>query len=631
MLDALRRGAQSLVAKVLFAILVVSFAIWGVADVFRGFGQGSLARVGSHEISVNEFQLAYQNQLHAISRQAGERLTPEQARMLGLPNQVLSGLIGAAAIEAHAGELNLALDDAALAEAVRNDPGFKGFDGKFSKLTFEGFLHQIGMSEHGYLALRRKDELREQITKTLSEAVVTPKAMIEMINAWREETRVIEHVRIDPDKAVSIPEPDDAKLKETYEQNKRQFVTPEYRKIAVLMLSVDDLQKRMQVSEEEIKTAYEADKSAYETPERRHVQQINFKDRAGAEAARQAIAGGKSFLDAAKDAGASESDIDLGLVTKKQMIDPKIADAAFALEKDKVSDVIEGRFTTALLRVTEIKPGKATTFEEVKGRVRDRLAREKASREIPKLHDDVEDAIGAGKSLKEIADRLGLRYIEADEVDRTNKDHEAVIVIDHPDGMAIVKSAFESRPGLEQAPVELSDGGAAWVNVLGITEERQKTFEEVKADVKSLYLDRERRRALAEFADKLVKRANDGAAFATLAAEAGDKPETTLPVTRSTTPQGLTQSAVTQAFALAKGEAASSETSDGRSRVVFRVVDIKPAPAPTQEQTDRLTKELRQQLGDDVLTEYVSALRDRIGVRVNEAALRRAVGEESQQ
>src|SRR5690554_6254263 len=98
MLDALRRGAQSWVAKILFGVLVVSFAIWGVADVFRGFGQGSLAKVGAEEISTNEFQLAYQNRLYAIGRQIGQRLTPEQARAIGLPNQVLSGLIGATAI-----------------------------------------------------------------------------------------------------------------------------------------------------------------------------------------------------------------------------------------------------------------------------------------------------------------------------------------------------------------------------------------------------------------------------------------------------------------------------------------------------------------------------------------------------
>ena len=626
MLDALRRGAQSWVAKILFAILVVSFAVWGVADVFRGFGQGSLAKVGSEEISVQQFQMAYQNRLYAISRQAGQRLTPEQARLIGLPNQVLSGLIGATAIEEHARALNLALSDAALAEGVRTDPSFKGMDGRFSRTEFDRFLYQINMSEHAFLALRRKDQLREQITKALSDAVVAPRPTIDLIHAWREETRTLEYAQIDADKAVSVAEPDDAKLAETYEQNKRQFVTPEFRKLSVLLLSVDALKPGVTVEEEEIKKAFEAEKDSYETPERRRIQQIAFPDRAAAEAARQAIAGGKSFVDVAKDTGAKETDINLGLLAKRAMIDPKIADAAFALPKDKVSDVVEGRFATVLLKVTEIEAGKAVTFEEVKGRVRERLAEEKAAQQIPKLHDAVEDGLNAGKSLKEVAESLGLRYLEIDEVDRNNKTSDQSIVIDTPDGAAIIAAAFEARPGVEHAPVELSGGGSAWVDVRGVTEERQKPLEEVKAEVKALYMKSERRRVLSELAGKLVERINSGTPLATVAAEVGGRPETTPPLTRSTVPQGLPQAAVTQAFALPQGQAGSAETSDGRTRVIFKVVEAKPAPPPTQEQVDRIAKELRQQMSNDVLTEYVTALQGKFGVRINEPALRRAIG-----
>src|SRR5919108_1624411 len=104
MLDALRRGAASWLAKTLLFVLVISFAIWGVADVFRGYGQGSLARIGAIEISTAEFQRAYQLQLDGLARQIGRRLTPEQARAFNLDARVLSNLLGAAAIDAHAAE-----------------------------------------------------------------------------------------------------------------------------------------------------------------------------------------------------------------------------------------------------------------------------------------------------------------------------------------------------------------------------------------------------------------------------------------------------------------------------------------------------------------------------------------------
>ena len=109
------------------------------------------------------------------------------------------------------------------------------------------------------------------------------------------------------------------------------------------------------------------------------MQQIAFKDKAAAEAAKKAIAGGKSFADAAKEAGAKDSDIDLGLISKDRLIDPKIADAAFSLAKDTVSDPVEGRFATVLLRVSDIQPAVNRTFADVKDQVKDKLATKKAA------------------------------------------------------------------------------------------------------------------------------------------------------------------------------------------------------------------------------------------------------------
>jgi len=90
------------------------------------------------------------------------------------------------------------------------------------------------------------------------------------------------------------------------------------------------------------------------------------------EAAKKAIAGGKSFGDAAKEAGAKDSDIDLGLISKDRLIDPKIADAVFSLTKDTVSDPVEGRFATVLLRVSDIQPAVNRTFPDVKDQVKDK-------------------------------------------------------------------------------------------------------------------------------------------------------------------------------------------------------------------------------------------------------------------
>jgi peptidyl-prolyl cis-trans isomerase D len=627
MLDALRRGSTGWVAKILFALLVLSFAVWGVADVFTGFGRGSLAKVGSHEIHVEDFQRTFQNELSVISRQSGRRITAEQARSAGLDQRVLQQLIAWAAVESHAADLDLALSDEAIINSLKNDPAFKGPDEKFSRIAFENVLNQMGVSERGFLALRRRDELREQLTSALVGGIAVPGTTIELVNAWREEKRVAEYFTIDAEKAVTVPDPDEAKLKQTYDANKGDFVLPEFRKLAVLVLSIDGIKSKMDVTDAEIAASYEDSKDEYNTPERRRLQQIAFKDKAAAEAAKKGIAAGRSFGTIASEAGAKDADIDLGAVTRKSLIDPKIADAAFALKKDEISDPVEGRFATVLLRVTDIQPAVTRTLADVKDQVRDKLAATKAEAQLQTLLDQVEDQRLAGKSLKEIADLMKLEFIEIPATDRFNKTPEGKPATTLEDGMVLLGAAFQSQVGLENEVLELSKGGYAWFDVLGVTEEKQKPFDTVKAEVKTLAITNERARLVAELANKLVERADKGEAMAALAKEAGDvKVETTPPFTRTTEPQGLTKDAVARAFTLAKGKAGSALTVNNKTRTVFKVTEITPAPAPTKEQRERISKDLQNELTDEVLNEYVVALQKRLGTHINEAEFKKATG-----
>ena len=630
MLDALRRGSTGWIAKLLFGLLVLSFAIWGVADVFTGWGRGALAKVGSQEIRVEDYQRAFQNEINQISQQAGRRITTEQAHAAGLDNRVLAQLIAWSAVETHAKELGLALSDASLAEATQNDPAFKGPDGKFNRLAFENVIDRIGVSERGFLQLRRRDELREQLTSALINGVAVPDSMIELVNNWRNETRTAEHFTIDAEKAVTVPEPDEAKIKATYEANKQAFMAPEFRKLDLLVLSVDQLKKTVTVTDAETQAAYDASQKDYNTPERRRVQQIAFKDKAAAEAAKKAIAGGKSFADAAKEAGAKDFDIDLGLISKDRLIDPKIADAAFGLAKDTVSDPVEGRFATVLLRVSDIQPAVNRTFADVKDQVKDKVATTKAEAQLQTQLDQVEDQRSAGKSLKDIGNEMKLQFFEIPQTDRTNKDAVGKPAIMIQDSQGVLNTAFSSGVGVENDVIELSNGGYAWLDVLDITAQKQKPFDEVKAEAKQLTIATERARLVSELANKLVERADKGEAMSVLATAAGAaKAETTPPFNRTTTPQGMSRDAVTRAFTLAKGTAGSAPDSNDKNRIVFKVTEITPAPPLSEAQRTTLTSDLKNALADESLSEYVLGLQARLGTHIFEDEFKKATGRAS--
>src|SRR5262245_37208071 len=407
MLDAMRRGVANVLAKILLGLLIVAFAVWGIGDyIVRGpRAGGALATVGSTQITVDDFKQAYKDEMRAIAQRLGRVLTPEQAQVLGVPPRALARLIGSAAIDLHASSLGVTVTQSIVVNLIKADPQFKGADGQFSYDEFRKAIAQRGYrSEEEYLQASRRDLLREQLTETLSAGIAPTPFLIDAIHRFRNEARVIEHLTPDFGK-LTVAEPTQDKLKEFFEQNKGKYIALEERKANLLMLTRDAALSRVKTTDEEIKAAYDAAKDSYNVPEKRRILQLTFPDKAAAEKAYAELSKAKNFDETAAKLGFSANDMQLGsgLLTTAEMIDPKIADAGFAMKKDELSRPVEGQYSVVLLRVPEIVPGKTRTFDEVKTEIRDRIASERVGQQLQLLHDRVEAERGKGTPLKEIA------------------------------------------------------------------------------------------------------------------------------------------------------------------------------------------------------------------------------------
>jgi peptidyl-prolyl cis-trans isomerase D len=626
MLELIRQGAKTWTARILLVILALSFVYWG-ADPTPGDPRASVvAEVGDREITAAELERDLDLAVNQLSQRFGRRLTRQEAMAFGIDRQVLNRLVAATALDLKAQSLGLAVSELAAAESIARDPGFQGIDGKFDRQGFREVVRTIGMSEADFVALRRREEARAQLTESVAAAIVTPRPLVDAVHAWQQETRVVEYASIDAQKAVTVPKPDDAAVRATYDAEKSRFMAPEYRTLQVLMLTVEGLAERIVPTDAEIAKRYEETRDSFATPEQRRVQRLTFKDRAAAEAARTAISGGKNFMTVAQELGLTDTDVELGLVTRSGLVDPKIAEAAFALAKDTVSAVVDGRFGPVLLRVSEIVPGTQPTLEEVRTQVVAGLTRDRAVEDVRRLKDEIEDLRTAGRPDAEIAAAKGIKIVDIVDTDGTNKGKDGKPAFAHPDAAAIVTSGFDTRTGLDRPAVDLADGGNAWVTTKATTPARQKPFEEVAAEAETLHVDKERTRLMRELADGLVARMAAGEPMAAVVSAHGLTPARTAPITRTTIPTGLSATAVGQAFALAKDKAGHAESADRTGRTLLRVVEVTPAPAPTPEQVTRLQQEIGQQLQADTFEAFLSALQDGAGVRIAEAELRRALG-----
>src|SRR5438045_4746247 len=144
MLRGMRKASSNWLGKAIMAVvmgvLIVSFGFWGIAYIFRGFGQSTLAKVGGTKISINEFRQIYTDRLQQISRQFGRPLTPDQARAFGLDRQVLQQTIAEAALDEEARRLGLGQSDEQIRQVIMNDPNFKGVGGNFDANRFQAMI-----------------------------------------------------------------------------------------------------------------------------------------------------------------------------------------------------------------------------------------------------------------------------------------------------------------------------------------------------------------------------------------------------------------------------------------------------------------------------------------------------------
>ena len=438
MLRGLRKASSSWLGQVVMAtvvgFLIIAFGIWGIADVFRGSGRQTVATVGNVEISADQFRQAYNDQLQQLQRQIGRPIPPEQARAFGLDRQVLQKLMTDAALNERARQLGLGIGDDEIARHILKDPSFRGINGQFDQTRFEQTLRAYGFTEPRYVAKLRGDAVRGQLADSFVSGVTVPKTALEAFNRYQNEERNVDYVVLGPAAAGDIAEPSPEVLTKYFEDRQALFRAPEYRKVVLLALSPEEMAKTIEVSDADVKRAYEDRLSRFTTPERRDVQQIVFPNQEDADKAAQQLKDGTTFDALVKERGLKDTDINLGLVTKTGIVDPAIADAAFALQAGGTSDPIKGRFGITLVHVNKIEPQQVKAVCRRRSRAQARHCARPRQGEPSRIRiNKVEDELASGARLDEVATKLNLPYRTIDAIDRSGRDPAGNPVADLPD------------------------------------------------------------------------------------------------------------------------------------------------------------------------------------------------------
>jgi peptidyl-prolyl cis-trans isomerase D len=626
----MRKASSNWLGKIIMAVvmgvLIVSFGVWGIADIFKGFGQSTLAKVGGTEISAEQFRQIYTDKLQQLGRQFGRPLTSEQARAFGIDRQVLQQTLAEAALDEEARRMGLGQSDAEVMRSIYNDPNFRGLNGQFDPARFQSLIRQFGYSEQRYLAEQRRVGLRRQIAGTISAGLEPPKPLIDALIRFQNEQRSIEYIKLDAAQAGTIDPPSPETLAAYFDEHKTQFRAPEFRKISFVAITPEEIGKWTEVSDEDARKVFEQQRDRLGTPEKREVSQIVFPNAEEALAARSRLTSGTSFDDLAKERNLNLADVDLGLIAKSAILDPAVAEAAFSMPSGEVSQPVQGRFGVALVKVGKIEPGTTPTYEGLAAQIKKDLATERARAKVAELHNKMEDERGGGAGVVEAAQKLGIAPVTIGAVDRSGRTPDGQPVANIPRGLDVVSQAFNSDVGVDNDPIQFN-GGYVWYDVLDITPSRERNLDEVKDQVEARWREDQISTKLRAKATEIVQKLENGGKLADIAASLGVKVETAAGLRRDASLPDVPSAVITAAFRTPKDGVGQTPVAGGSQWVVFRVTDVTVPPIDMASQEVKNLKDtLQRGLTDEQVAQYVTKIESELGTSINQAAFGQVTG-----
>jgi peptidyl-prolyl cis-trans isomerase D len=285
--------------------------------------------------------------------------------------------------------------------------------------------------------------------------------------------------------------------------------------------------------------------------------------------------------------------------------------------------VLKSQFGPVIVRVKGITPSTVKPFAEVADEVKRQVSASRAGDKIQALHDKIEDLRVSGKSLLEAAKAVGLTGESIAAVDAQGRDPQGEAV-KLPDQADLLRAAFASDVGLDEAPINTKDGGFVWFDVAKVDPAHDLTFEQAKPEVEKQWRAEEVDKALASKADDLVKQIKAGASVADAAKSAGAEVKSAQDIHRAEQ-TSLPEAVVAAIFREPADGAGSAATPDGR--VLFKITSDRSPPVDFADaRVKAMVTKLDPATRESLLDQYVEALRRTLGVVVHPEALQAAEG-----
>ncbi len=619
MLQSMRHLAQSFVFKGLMLILVISFGIWGVGDIFRGNPlQRKVAKVGDKVITVQELDSVFQKKLADFRQKIGGDVTAQMAKQLGLLDDVLEQMIDRAELEQEIGRLGLVSSDKTALDWLLSQPNLHNPDGSFNREAFQYMMEKARMDEARFITEEKKALAGREFARVMEINGKAPSSVIDPLAAARGQKRIFDIVTIVNSGISDVGVPDDKSLHEFYDAHPQIFTAPEYRSLTIARLSVADLEKDIAITDDQLKKEYDARISQYTHPERRDVLQVVTQDEARA---RQLVSTARASGNLANAAeGMGYKTVGLNGTEEKTAL-PELAKPIFALMAGQVSDPVKSPLGWHVLQLKKISPAGTSSFAEVRDQLRETMQRDQSVDNATRMVNQMDDELAAGHSLEDIADSLKLRLIKISALDAQGKMPDGKEPVELPSKDDVLKAAFGQNASEVSPIMDDKDGHYVIVRTDEVTPSAVQPFDKVKDKIVAAWKTQEQAKHASTEAGNVAKALRDGKAPSSFAAQTGMDVRVSKPVSLlGDKDPALPENVLPQIMHLKKGEVTIVPLQD--KQLVLRlaeIVDMGQAEMKTAQ--PKLGTEIDHDLSNELSDQYLSYLKKIHPVSVNRDVL----------
>lgn len=554
MISTFSKMHNSLFTKIILTITALSFmSLFGVSGYINSANSNKpVIKVDNLEISQSEFNYMLQKELSKLKDMDSANSEEAEARKAEISAELAKIKLDDLLLENTMKKFKVDVTDSLVSQIIQISPQFLN-NGQFDREMYKWYMNKNNLTEKDLVAEIKRNIGRKILVETQVEGFKVPEVLQSQMQKVLGQRRTFKYIKLAAADAKIDRKPSQEELDQYYEDFTEDFRVPEKRDVKILSLPLETIEKSINVSDDEINTYYKEHIEEYEQPEKRHVLQLAFEDEESAKKAEAELAA-KDFMAVAAENGQSAEDTDFGDVAKSDLSD-ELADVVFSLAKGQISEPENINGGWQILKVTDIIPASSTPRAQANAQIKKTIQEERAYDGSYELMTSIEDKLGAGVSLADIAKEYNIELVDvknlAEDGSSDNKDKQLAEVLKNKD---VIDAAFSYNAGEVSQTIE-GDDGLIVVEVEKIHESHIQPENEVTAKITKLWQESEKVSITQELVDNINHDLEAGDTLSEVAGRYNLPVMKTMPITRGETFADLNFNDMKTLFSAGKEEA----------------------------------------------------------------------------